>query len=464
MTLIKSISGMRGTLGGYPGDNLTPIDIVEFTAAYGSLYKDVEQPFIVVGRDGRISGPHVQSLVTSTLRMMGIDVIEIGLSTTPTVEMEVIARGAHGGIIITASHNPMNYNALKFLDGNGEFISAETGQHILKLAAERNFEFAAYDQLGRIKNVGDAIERHVLQILKLDTVRAKSIRERKFRVVVDCINSTGSVSLPILLKALHAEYIMINDLIDGSFNHNPEPLEENLTLLSQAVIEHQADLGIAVDPDVDRLAFVDEHGKYCGEEYTLVMIADNILSKTPGPTVSNLSSTIALREVTEQYGQTYYAAPVGEVNVVSKMKEVDAVIGGEGNGGIIYPSLHSGRDALVGVALLLSALAENNCTLSEYRAQFPNYIMTKDRIELKPDLDIDQLLHSVAQNFKEYEVDRQDGVKIYMESGWAHLRKSNTEPIIRLYTEGRDLNDVNAIKDRVKVVVDQNLMSLSTST
>ena len=454
MTLIKSISGMRGTLGGQPGDNLTPVDIIEFTSAYGTLLlRNNRTPKVVIGRDGRVSGPQVEALVVNTLSMLGIDVINAGLSTTPTVEMEVVAQGAGGGIIITASHNDMRYNALKFLNEHGNFINAAEGQELLDLAAERNFDFALAADLGQVTEVHDAMVRHVSEIAKLPTVQLDAIRKRNFTIVVDCINSTGALALPILSDELNCNCILINEAIDGTFAHNPEPLEHNLLDLSKAVVDNKADMGIALDPDVDRLAFVDETGKYCGEEYTLVMVANYLLGETPGPTVSNLSSTKALRDVTEKHGQSYYAAAVGEVNVVTKMTEVGAVIGGEGNGGIIYPALHAGRDALVGIALIMSALATQDQTLSAYRKLCPDYIMTKDKIQLTPELDVDGLLSKVAAHYKDHELDTQDGVKIYIRNGWAHLRKSNTEPIVRIYTEGQDQEEAQGIAKEVKDLV-----------
>ncbi len=456
MTLIKSISGMRGTLGGAPGTNLTPVDIIEFTSAYATLLKrHNKNSKVVLGRDGRVSGPQVSALVASTLSMMGIDVVDTGLSTTPTVEMEVVAQDAGGGIIITASHNNMSYNALKFLNEKGEFISAAEGTMLLEISSRRDFDYALAEHLGKITEVTDSIERHVAEIIKLPTVKLEAVRSRSFKIVVDCINSTGSIALPILADALGCECILINADINGTFAHNPEPLEHNLLDLSQAVKDHRADMGVALDPDVDRLAFVDENGKYCGEEYTLVMVANYILGQTPGPTVSNLSSTKALRDVTESHGQSYSAAAVGEVNVVTKMRDVGAIIGGEGNGGIIYPTLHAGRDALVGVALMLSALVteEKASTLSAYRKLCPNYIMTKDKIQLTPELDVDDLLSKVATHYADHEVDTQDGVKIYIRDGWAHLRKSNTEPIVRVYTEGKDEGEANGIAGEVKELV-----------
>lgn len=437
MTLIKSISGMRGTIGGKAGNNLTAIDIVEFSCAYAQmLINSGATKKIVIGRDGRISGNIVQQLVTNSLVMMGFDVIDCDLSTTPTVEMAVTYHNAGGGIIITASHNPKEWNALKFLNNKGEFISHEQGEELLQIAKQRTFEFCDVNDLGVIKQSTDDIAKHVTDILKLDTVNQDSVKTRRFKVVVDCVNSTGAISIPALLEALNCDYTLINEDITGEFAHNPEPLAHNLTQLSEKVKELGADMGIAVDPDVDRLAFMDENGAYCGEEYTLVMVAQWILEKTPGATVSNLSSTIVLRKITEALGQTYAAAAVGEVNVVNKMKSLNAVIGGEGNGGIIYPALHYGRDALVGIALLMTALTEKDLSLSAYRSSFPNYYMTKDKIQLTPEIDVDDLLIKVKKHYKDHEVDNQDGVKVYFSNGWTHLRKSNTEPIIRLYAEG----------------------------
>ena len=463
MTLIKSISGMRGTIGGSPGDNLTPIDIVEFASAYAkyifssSNTHDTTRKKVVIGRDGRISGHLVQDLVTNTLLMAGIDVVNIGLSTTPTVEMEVVAQAANGGIIITASHNPKQWNALKFLNSAGEFISAQIGQELLDTIKTRDFNYAPVDQLGSICKVDDAIQRHIDKILALDTVYATEIRKTKYKVVVDCINSTGGLAMKPLLEQLSCECILINDQINGEFAHNPEPLEDNLTQLSEAVRSHKAHLGVAVDPDVDRLAFVDENGKYCGEEYTLVMIADWVLSINKGNTVSNMSSTIALREITEKHGMTYAAAAVGEVNVVNKILEINAIIGGEGNGGIIYPTLHAGRDALVGVALLLTALAHHKVSLSKYRSQYPDYCIIKEKIQLTPDLNVDHLLSKILDHFSDYETDTQDGVKIYFDDGWVHIRKSNTEPIIRLITESKDNAATVALSDGVRTIISQHI-------
>ncbi len=446
MTLIKSISGMRGTIGGQVAKNLTPIDIVEMTAAYGMLLLDKEdRPKMVVGRDGRISGPLVQALVINTLLMQGIDVLSLELSTTPTVEMEVVHQKAHGGIIITASHNPEQWNALKFLNAAGECINSRVGDQLLNIADNKKFAFAEVHKLGKLTFVEGALERHVEAIFKAPHVKPSLIKSRKFRVIVDAINSSGGQAMKQLLLPLDCEVIVINEKPLGAFSHNPEPLEHHLQDLIQAVIAQKADVGIAVDPDVDRLAFVDNNGRYCGEEYTLVMVADWILSLSGGNTVSNLSSTLMLRKVTEQRGGSYRASAVGEVNVVAAMKQTNAVIGGEGNGGVIYPALHYGRDALAGVALLLSALAHHNIDLSTYRDKFENYYIIKDKIELTDDTDIEQLLSTLAQKFSTNEIDTTDGVKIYFEGGWAHLRRSNTEPIIRVYAESHTIESAEKI-------------------
>lgn len=437
MTLIKSISGMRGTIGGAPGDNLTPIDIVEFTSAYAQmLISQGAAKSVVVGRDGRITGPNVQALVCQTLVMMGIDVIDTDLSTTPTVEVAVPYHNAGGGIIITASHNPKQWNALKFLNHKGEFISHEAGQELLEIAANRQYQYADVDAQGKITKDTESISRHIDEILALDLVDSDLVAAQKKHVIVDCVNSTGAISIAPLLDRLGCTYELLNAEITGDFAHNPEPLAKNLTDLCQRVKESNAALGIAVDPDVDRLAFVDNEGNYCGEEYTLVMVAQWILENNPGATVSNLSSTIVLRQITEAAGQSYEAAAVGEVNVVNKMKAINAVIGGEGNGGIIYPALHYGRDALVGIALLMTALSKKGVSLAEYRATFANYIISKSKIDLTEGINADSILAEVEKLYTStHEIDTQDGVKIYMPEGWVHLRKSNTEPIIRLYAE-----------------------------
>lgn len=438
MTLIKSISGIRGTIGGTPDNNLTPIDVVKYAAAYGMWIKqqrDKENYRVVVGRDARISGHMVQELVMQTLLGMGIHVIDLGLSTTPTVEVAVTMEHADGGIILTASHNPKQWNALKLLNKKGEFLSAEAGSWILNAVATAAFDFAAVDDLGKITKNSAYIDLHIEEVLALDLVDADAVEEADFKVVVDAVNSTGGIAVPLLLEAMGVQTVKLYCEPNGDFPHNPEPLKEHLGDLCKMVVEQRADLGIVVDPDVDRLAFVDEHGEMFGEEYTLVACADYILSENPGNTVSNLSSSRALRDITKKYGGNYYASAVGEVNVVAKMKEVNAEIGGEGNGGIIYPELHYGRDSLVGIALFLTYLAKKDKTVSELRKEYPAYFMSKNKIELTPELDVDLILKTVAEQYKNEEVTTIDGVKIDFEKYWVHLRKSNTEPIIRIYTE-----------------------------
>lgn len=438
MALIKSISGIRGTIGGLAGHNFTPQDIVECTAAFGfwTLQK-TQNAKIVIGRDGRISGELVNGLVVNTLRALGITVIDLGLSTTPTVEMAVTEEQAGAGIILTASHNPKEWNALKFLNHQGEFISKQAGEEVLKLITDGKIEYASVQKIGGYEQKTGYIQRHIEQILALPLVDIQAIKNRGFKIVVDCINSTGAISIPPLLEQLGCEYTLINEEVTGIFAHNPEPLAENLTALSKKIQTERADLGIAVDPDVDRLAFVCEDGEMFGEEYTLVAVADYILSHQSGPTVSNLSSTRALRDVTEKkYNNTYHASAVGEVNVVAKMKEVGAVIGGEGNGGIIVPDLHYGRDALAGIALFLSHLAKYNKPVSFLRKTYPKYVISKNKIQLTPDINMDELLDKMSLRYKNYTQNRIDGLKIELDSGdWIHLRKSNTEPIIRIYTE-----------------------------
>lgn len=448
MTLIKSISGIRGTIGGTPENNLTPIDTVRFAAAYGLwiLSKHPKQKCtIVVGRDARPSGEMIQQLVQNTLVGLGIDIIDLGLSTTPTVEMAVVFERAQGGIILTASHNPKEWNALKLLNDKGEFISAADGHHILELVANDDYEFATVDDLGQIKTKTDAIDQHIEAILSLPLVSIDAIKKSNFRVVVDAVNSTGGIAIPKLLDALGVSCIPLFCDPTGNFPHNPEPLKEHLSDLCQEVSQQKADFGIVVDPDVDRLAFVDENGEMFGEEYTLVACADYVLSKTPGDTVSNLSSTRALKAITTAYQQQYHAAAVGEVNVVEKMKAVAAVIGGEGNGGIIYPDLHYGRDALVGIALFLSLLSEKKQRVSTLKASFPQYFMSKKKINLKPNLDVDSLLKKISMQYQEDQPNTIDGVKIDFKDSWIHLRKSNTEPIIRIYTEATSLADAEAL-------------------
>lgn len=438
MALIKSISGIRGTIGGKTNDNLTPVDIVKFAAAYGSwLIEKNNGKKVVIGRDGRISGTMVSQLIINTLTGLGIEVIDAGLSTTPTVEMAVVWEQADGGIIITASHNPEQWNALKLLNSKGEFISAEDGDIVLNKVDKEDFVFADVNNLGRVINPSQSfIEKHISKIIAHKFVDVKSIAEKSFTVVVDAINSSGAIAVPPLLLALGIKnIIVINKEVTGQFAHNPEPLPEHLSQLCDAVRQHKADFGIAVDPDVDRLCFVNEDGTLFGEEYTLVAVADYILSLHKGNTVSNLSSTKALKDVTEKHGENYYASAVGEVNVVKKMKECDAVIGGEGNGGIILPDLHYGRDALAGIALFLSALAKFGGSISAYRKTFPSYYMAKKKVDLFPGTDIKQLLFKIQQVYKEYKINTEDGVKIEMGDGWVHLRSSNTEPIIRIYSE-----------------------------
>ena len=456
MALIKSISGIRGEIGGAPGVNLTPIDIVECTAGYGKwVLQNSTAKKVVIGRDARISGSMVQSLVTNTLLMMGISVVDLGLSTTPTVEIAVPEAHAGGGIILTASHNPRQWNALKFLNEKGEFISADDGNEILTYIADKDFDFADVDALGLYEEDNSYIQKHISKIIRLPLINESSIQKKNFKVVVDCINSTGAISIAPLLDKLRCEYVLINEEMTGDFAHNPEPLAQHLTQLCDAVKEHQADLGIVVDPDVDRLAFIAEDGTLFGEEYTLVAIADFILSKTPGNTVSNLSSTRALHDLTISHADSaYYASAVGEVNVVKKMKEVNAVIGGEGNGGIIYPGLHYGRDALVGIAMFLSLLAERDKKVSELRAGYPNYIMAKEKIQLTADMDIPQILKTVENSFADEKLNFEDGLKIDFKDGWVHLRKSNTEPIIRIYAEAKNEETLRSLIDSVQEVVD----------
>lgn len=453
MTLIKSISGIRGTIGGQPGEALTPIDAVQFAAAYGSWLKlrfPGRRLKVVVGRDARISGEMISQLVTNTLTGSGIDVIQLGLSTTPTVEMAVPFHQADGGIILTASHNPKQWNALKLLNEKGEFISGSEGEHLLQIAASGAFDFAEVDDLGVVTFDNDAIERHIDAILTLDDVDTAAITAAGFSIVVDAVNSTGGIAVPALLRKLGVTRIIeLYCEPTGHFPHNPEPLAEHLTELSDKIRETGAVIGITVDPDVDRLALVCEDGSMFGEEYTLVVVADYILSRRKGATVSNLSSTRALRDITEEVGCNYYASAVGEVNVVVKMKEVNAVIGGEGNGGIIYPDLHYGRDSLVGIALFLTHLAKKGLSMTALRASYPNYEMAKKKIELTPEIDVDAVLSTMAKRYEAEEVDVTDGVKIYIDKEWVHLRKSNTEPIIRIYTESKDAQAASDLADKI---------------
>lgn len=439
MTLIKSISGIRGTIGGKTGENLTPLDVVKFAAAYGTWIKKKKGTTkVVIGRDARLSGEMINSLVTSTLQGLGIDVVDLGLSTTPTVEMAVVAEKASGGIILTASHNPAQWNALKLLNEKGEFISSKDGEEMLKIADKEDFDFAQVKQLGKYEKKDGYIQKHIDQILKLPLVDVTAIQNRGFRVVVDAVNSSGGIAVPMLLKALGVTVKEMYCDPTGHFPHNPEPLPEHLTDISREIKKGKYDLGIVVDPDVDRLALISEDGTPFGEEYTLVAVADYVLNagkKKKGNTVSNLSSTRALRDITEKAGGQYFAAAVGEVNVVAMMKECNAVIGGEGNGGIIYPDLHYGRDALVGIALLLSHLAKQSFSLSRLRGSYPNYVISKNKIELTPDINVDKVLEAVKKKYKKQPVNTIDGVKIEFDKEWVHLRKSNTEPIIRIYAE-----------------------------
>jgi phosphomannomutase len=453
MTLIKSISGIRGTIGGKVNEGLTPLDAVKFAAAYGTWLKQRnpgKKIKVVIGRDARISGPMVSKLVTGTLTGLGIDIINLGLSTTPTVEVAVPMEQAHGGIILTASHNPKQWNALKLLNEKGEFISGNDGQEVLEIAQNEAFIFAEVDDLGQETFDDTYLKKHIDAILDLPLVNAPAIAAANFSVVVDAVNSTGGIFVPALLEALGVQRVSkLYCEPTGHFPHNPEPLPEHLTELSNTIKTQGADFGITVDPDVDRLALVCEDGSMFGEEYTLVAVADYVLSKTPGSTVSNLSSTRALRDITEAIGQHYFASAVGEVNVVQKMKEENAVIGGEGNGGVIYPELHYGRDSLVGIALFLSHLAEKKMTASALRDSYPKYTISKNKIQLTPEIDVDAVLQRMAERYAEHEVDTTDGVKIYIEKEWVHLRKSNTEPIIRIYSESASLEGANALAQRI---------------
>ncbi|WP_461453011.1 phosphoglucosamine mutase [Mucilaginibacter sp.] len=451
MTLIKSISGIRGTIGGAAGDGLTPVDIVKFTSAFGTwAMQQSGIKKIVIGRDARISGSMVNNLVIGTLQGLGIDVVDLGLSTTPTVEIAVPAEQAAGGIIITASHNPKQWNALKLLNQNGEFISDADGQAVLEIAEKSEFSYAVVDDLGKVTVDDSYLQKHIDVILALPLVDTKAIAAADFKVVIDCVNSTGGIFVPALLKALGVK--SIHELYcepDGKFPHNPEPLPENLQALSREVLSKKANIGIAVDPDVDRLCFVCEDGSMFGEEYTLVAVADYVLKHNKGNTVSNLSSTRALRDVTEKAGGVYNAAAVGEVNVVNKMKETNAVIGGEGNGGVIYPELHYGRDALVGIALFLTHLAKSGKTVSALRASYPDYFISKNKITLTPEMDIDALLLKVEEKYKKQPHSTIDGLKIEFDKEWVHLRRSNTEPIIRIYSEANSETIANNLANKI---------------
>lgn len=452
MTLIKSISGIRGTIGGKPGDNLTPIDAVKFAAAYGIWLKDYSQKGnlkVVIGRDARLSGEMIQNLVVSTLIGLGIDVIDLDLSTTPTVEIAVPMENADGGIILTASHNPKQWNALKLLNEKGEFLDAAQGAKILEIAEEEDFDFAEVDDLGSVTRNDAYIDIHIDEVLNLSLVDADTIRKAKFKVVVDGVNSTGGIAIPKLLETLGVEVIELYCEPTGHFPHNPEPLKEHLGDICDLVIKENADFGIVVDPDVDRLAFISNDGEMFGEEYTLVACADYVLGKTKGNTVSNLSSSRALRDITQKHGGTYEAAAVGEVNVVTKMKANNAIIGGEGNGGIIYPESHYGRDSLVGTALFLMLMAEKGGTVKELRDSYPSYFMSKKKIQLTPELDVDGILKVMADKYRNEDISIIDGVKIDFAENWVHLRKSNTEPIIRIYTEAKTQNEADGLADNI---------------
>ncbi|WP_313502424.1 phosphoglucosamine mutase [Kaistella carnis] len=452
MALIKSISGIRGTIGGKVDENLTPLDVVKFTSAFGTWLqnnKNKKDLTLVVGRDARISGSMVNSLVTATLQGLGIHVVDLGLSTTPTVEVMVPELNADGGIILTASHNPKQWNALKLLNEKGEFITGENGTEVLALAESQDFDYAEVDELGNYETRNDGFDIHIQKILDLPMVDAEAIKAKKFKVVVDAVNSTGGIAIPQLLEELGCEVVKLYCEPNGHFPHNPEPLKEHLGDICELVKTEKADVGIVVDPDVDRLALVDENGELFGEEYTLVAVADYLLRHQKGAAVSNLSSSRALRDVARNLGSEYFASAVGEVNVVTLMKEKNAVIGGEGNGGIIYPELHYGRDSLVGVALFLTHLAKENKTVSELRATYPSYFMGKKKIELTPDIDVDSLLTKVEKEYQTEDISTIDGVKIDFENNWVHLRKSNTEPIIRIYTEAFSQEEADNLGDQM---------------
>lgn len=457
MTLIKSISGIRGTIGGKVGDNLTPVDAVKFASAYGTFLKNNrdssqaqnDKLVVVIGRDARISGPMIHNLVVNTLVGLGIDVIDLGLSTTPTVEVAVPLEKADGGIILTASHNPKQWNALKLLNEKGEFLSGADGAKILEIAEAEAFDFVDVDSLGEITINDSYMDIHIDEVLELPLVDAEAVAKRKFKVVVDGVNSTGGIVIPNLLEQMGVEVVKLYCEPNGHFPHNPEPLKEHLGDICKLVVEEKADFGIVVDPDVDRLAFISNDGEMFGEEYTLVAVADYVLSKTPGNTVSNMSSSRALRDITNKHNGSYQASAVGEVNVVELMKATNAIIGGEGNGGIIYPELHYGRDSLVGVALFLTHLASLDMTVAELRASYPQYYMSKNKIELTPQIDVDAILEAMTEKYKNENISTIDGVKIDFPTEWVHLRKSNTEPIIRIYTEAPTQAEADALALRI---------------
>jgi phosphomannomutase len=451
MALIKSISGIRGTIGGKTGDNLTPVDIVKFTAAYGTLLiKEGANKKIIVGRDGRISGEMVKNLVINTLQALGLEVIDLDYSTTPTVEMAVVFENAGGGIILTASHNPKEWNALKLLNSRGEFINSVDGQKVLDIAEREDFVFATVDKLGSSVFNDTFLNKHIDAVINYELVDVAAIKKAKFKVVIDAVNSTGAIAVPALLKALGVKEIeIINGEVNGKFAHNPEPLPEHLTELSNEVLKQKASIGIAVDPDVDRLCFVCEDGAMFGEEYTLVAVADYVLSRRKGNTVSNMSSTRALRDVTEKHGGEYFASAVGEVNVVNKMKAVNAVIGGEGNGGIIVPDLHYGRDALIGIALFLTHLAYTKKTVKQLRNSYPDYFISKNKIQLESGVDVNGIFEKIKDKYKNHPINIEDGLKIEFDKDWVHLRTSNTEPIIRIYAESNFSTTADNIANRL---------------
>ncbi len=466
MTLIKSISGIRGTIGGKVGDNLTPVDAVKFASAYGTFLKAGSGKMeagrklkVVIGRDARISGPMIHNLVVNTLIGLGIDVIDLGLSTTPTVEVAVPLEKADGGIILTASHNPKQWNALKLLNAKGEFLSGADGAVILEIAEAEAFDFSEVDSLGEITVNEAYMDIHIDEVLNLPLVDAEAVAKRKFKVVVDGVNSSGGIIIPNLLEQMGVEVVKLYCEPNGHFPHNPEPLKEHLGDICELVVKEKADFGIVVDPDVDRLAFISNDGEMFGEEYTLVAVADYVLSKTPGNTVSNMSSSRALRDITEKHNGTYQASAVGEVNVVELMKATNAVIGGEGNGGIIYPELHYGRDSLVGVALFLTHLAHLEVTVAELRASYPQYFMSKNKIELTPEINVDAILVAMTDKYASEQISTIDGVKIDFATEWVHLRKSNTEPIIRIYTEAPTQKEADMLAlriiDEIKAVIAQ---------
>lgn len=459
MSLIKSISGIRGTIGGKPGNTLSPLDVVKFTAAYGTwLMQEGDKRKIVVGRDGRISGEMVQRLVVSTLNALGLDVIDIGLSTTPTVEVTVIFENAAGGIILTASHNPKEWNALKLLNDKGEFIDSKDGAAVLALAEKEDFNFATVDKLGSYTQNNSALQKHIDAIVDHPLVDADAITKSKFKIIVDAINSTGAIAVPGLLKALGVKDVtVLNEEVNGKFAHNPEPLPQHLTQLCNEVNRKKANLGIAVDPDVDRLCFVNEDGSFFGEEYTLVAIADFVLQQRPGNTVSNMSSTRALKDITVKYGGEYFPSAVGEVNVVNKMKAVNAVIGGEGNGGIILPDLHYGRDALIGIALYLTYLAKSKKSSKQLRGTFPDYFISKNKIELDQDVNVQSIFDKIKKKYKNNPINTEDGLRIEFENDWVHLRTSNTEPIIRIYAESNFETTAENIARRIMHDIKEHL-------